>query len=143
MNNEFKSYIADFNAGETSIFSRNGVTKWKPIILLSKEHFHLFAYLTIFRSSNGHWVLMIQSPIGPQILKKWTVQITIRKKSNEENCSNGFSFSGEILSHEISDMQAIQKGQYLPLSDHHVKNMISGQSLFEYTIKFQSRDNKD
>ena len=146
-NGEFMSVIGDFNDKEQTVFSRTTLTHWKPVLLVSQEHIRIFAYLTAYRDGKGEWFLSVRSFSAPSVLSKWGVQIHLRQPSNKkvENTEDaappesdpfeGVTFVGQILSHELSDKQVFESGQYLRLNDHQVKNLVKDRTLFEYSVK--------
>eukprot|EP00095_Tigriopus_kingsejongensis_P005498 maker-scaffold619_size123246-snap-gene-0.31 protein:Tk05498 transcript:maker-scaffold619_size123246-snap-gene-0.31-mRNA-1 annotation:"hypothetical protein DAPPUDRAFT_304089" len=137
----YVSVIGDFVENET-VFKRASTTHWKPVMLVSRKNFRLFAYLVMSRTPTGEWYFFVRSFTGDEIVKLIRTKITVRSPSSADKKSEGpeantteFSYSGAVNSYGDSEEAVINTGHYLYMKDAQVKQFKHEKTLLEYEVQ--------
>jgi hypothetical protein len=130
----FKSFIGDFIQSDLTVFNRNIVTHWKPVMLVSKTLVQYLLYIMIQRSGTGNWYLHLRSFSPDSMLDKIKAKLTIFKSGPVPD-SSSFSFMGGVVSNKLTNTEMLKTGKYLFLDDHQMKTLRTMDTIFEYMVE--------
>lgn len=153
-NKPFVSVIGDFNSEGITVFGRNAMTHWKPVLLISRQYIRLFAYLVMYRDERGNWIIYLRSFASDAALDMLEADVKISKPSkarfademktgtnftdqNNKDNNNCYTFTGRIMPQKYTEQQVIDTGNYLCLKDSQIKKLGIGRTLFEYSVNFK------
>lgn len=157
-NKPFINNIGDFVDETTTVFNKKTITHWKPVLLISRQHIRLFAYIIMQRSEQGNWMIFVSSYAPMEILDKHQATITIRKPKeenlenkvqmeiverinnlhiNKETKDTTFIYTGKILPEGLTKEQVQMTGNYLSVTDEQVKKLCEGRIIFEYAVTIE------
>lgn len=146
----FTSVIGDF-LDDMTVFDRKSMTHWKPVMLVTRHLFRLFAYLVMSRAPSGEWFFYVRVMAGKEIVERVKAEIVVRSpasdlsevkivKASEVPAAAGrpskeeFYHEGFVNSFEATEDEVFKSGRYLKLSDAEVKRLQNGKTLLEYEV---------
>ena len=131
----FGHRVDDFPATSQSIMKRkNTTTTWRPIVLVARGLLAACLNLFITRKASGEWALMVHSKLPGEDLHHIKCKITVGNKVNNH------SFSSCVLGPETTRERAINRGEYLALSDAQVSkfsdpSLANNNKIFDYQVE--------
>ena len=145
----FTSVIGDF-LDDMTVFDRKSMTHWKPVMLVTRHLFRLFAYLVMSRAPSGEWFFYVRVMAGKEIVERVKAGIVVRSPASDlsevkvgkvgEVATAGrpseaeFYHEGFVNSFEATEDEVFKSGRYLKLSDAEVKGLQNGKTLLEYEV---------
>lgn len=143
----FTSVIGDF-LDDMTVFDRKSMTHWKPVMLVTRHLFRLFAYLVMSRAPSGEWFFYVRVMAGQEIVDRVKADIVVRSPASDlsevktkcvcntttKTSDKEFFFEGLVNSFEASEDQVFKSGRYLKMTDEQVKHLMNGKTLLEYEV---------
>lgn len=135
--------ITNFRLTGESVLGCKQDTHWKPILLFSAEHLHLFAYFLVYRTGKGEWILSVRSlaskhyRIG-RLITLEILPVVEQDTEKQEVSQQGWTFSGPLTSSDQTEEEFRTSGNYLTLQDAHISQLSNGYNLFKYRIKISA-----
>ena len=132
--NLFKSFIGDFSDPNTTVFNRNQVTHWKPVMMVSEAVVKYLIYMTIQRKAGGLWYIQFRSFSSSSVIPRFTVKLQVYKSEATKD-EQKFSYEGAVISSNVSDKEMLEEGKYLLLTDAQLKLLKTESTIFEYDVE--------
>ena len=132
--NLFKSFIGDFSDPNTTVFNRNQVTHWKPVMMVSEAVVKYLIYMTIQRKASGLWYIQFRSFSSSSVIPRFTVKLQVYKSEATKD-EQKFSYEGAVISSNVSDKEMLEEGKYLLLTDAQLKLLKTESTIFEYDVE--------
>ena len=82
----FVSSIGDFPGEGMSVFERKVPTNWKTVLLWSQQIMRLWAFVVVYRTSGGWWVIYVRSYASEEARKRLQVKIVVRRPRPPPSC---------------------------------------------------------
>jgi len=137
-------YVNDSKS--TSLFDTEQSHIWKPILLVSKAHMRLFAFIVFRRDPDGLWAIEARSHIGEKLLENLRIKLEMfsgppsgsspdmrseEQKALEAHRAKELSFSvqGKFVPHDNPE-----KDMLVLLSDALVQPLMQHNTVFHYRV---------
>ena len=102
-----------------------GTRHWKPLLVVIEiDGSNEAVYINISRTSTGLWTLMPRCYAPSYVKKRITLGISVtsaRKDGVPFSPRDGVSYTGSVISHHVSNRDALDSGHSLLMTDAHVK----------------------
>ncbi len=146
----FHGGIGEFPPDQPSVFKRTtGLMHWKPIMLFPQGSLHLANFMVygVIRRKNASqtWTITMRAMRPQEDCDKMIVDLKVHG-DKEKAPGMMFCLRSPVISHEMSEEEAIATGRYLTLTDDMVKALKKDNILLRYSaslINFQGDVDED
>ena len=136
--NEFRfaSSLVNYSGLGSSVFFSDTTVCWTPTILVSDKVCKHLIYVTIKRHITGEWYIIIRSVSPPHVREQITYDLKIFQ-NNSSGRQAKCTWKGSPVSHDTSDQEVFDSGEYLTLNDGQLRKLSTLQCIFEYEIELK------